>query len=289
MFTCLGPGNIGIRGITLEQAIDLIKQSGFEGLSFDIQEAAALADARGVAYVKDLFARAGVVPGQWGTPVNWRGNEEQYKADLGRLPKLAALGRELGCVRTATFMGPSSDERQYAENFAWHVARYRPIAEILKAEGCRFGIEFIGPKTSRKRGKYEFIYTLEGLMELAHSIGTGNVGLLLDAWHLYTSGGSVGDLDKVSNQDVVVVHVNDAPVGIARDDQIDNVRELPMATGVIDLPGFMGKLSKMGYDGPVMPEPFSARLNEIAATDQLAAAKIAAESMKKLWAAIPQG
>ncbi len=287
MFTCLGPGNIGIRGLTLEQAIDLIKQSGFQGLGFDIREAAALADAHGVAYVKDLFSTANVIPGQWGTPVNWRGDDAQFKADLAELPKLAALGRELGCTRTATFMGPSSDEREYAENFAWHVARYRPIAEILKAEGCRFGVEFIGPKTSRARRKYEFIYTLEGLMELAHAIGTGNVGLLLDAWHLYTSGGSVDDLDKITNQDVVVVHVNDAPAGIARDDQIDNVRALPMETGVIDLPGFMGKLKKMGYDGPVMPEPFSKQLNEIGAADPLAAAKIAAESMAKLWAAIP--
>jgi sugar phosphate isomerase/epimerase len=288
MFTCLGPGNIGIRGLTLEQSIALIKDSGFEGLGFDIKEAAALADAHGVGYVKDLFAKAGVIPGQWSTPVNWRGDDDQYKADLVQLPKLAALGRDLGCTRTATFMGPSSDERQYAENFAWHVARYRPIAEILRDHDCQFGIEFIGPKTSRMRRKYEFIYTLEGMMELAGAIGTGNVGLLLDAWHLYTSGGSVDDLDKVGNKDVIVVHVNDAPTGIARDDQIDNIRALPMETGVIDLPGFMGKLAKMGYDGPVMPEPFSKRVNDIAAADPLAAAKIAAESMVKLWATLPK-
>jgi hypothetical protein len=43
----------------------------------------------------------------------------------------------------------------------------------------------------------------------------------------------------------------------------------------------------MGYDGPVMPEPFSKQLNEVAAADPLGAAKIAAESMRKLWAAIP--
>jgi sugar phosphate isomerase/epimerase len=288
MFTCLGPGNIGIRGLSLKQSIDLIKQSGFAGLGFDIVEAASLADAHGAAYVRDLFAKAGVIPGQWSTPVNWRGENEQYKADLERLPKLAALGRELGCTRTATFMGPSSDERQYAENFAWHVARYRPIAEILRDEGCQFGIEFIGPKTSRMRRKYEFIYTLEGLMELANTIGTGNVGLLLDAWHLYTSGGSADDLDKVTAKDVVVVHVNDAPAGIARDEQLDNVRALPMETGVIDLAGFMGKLAQMGYDGPVMPEPFSKRVNEIAAGDPLAAARIAAESMAKLWTTLPQ-
>ena len=48
-------------------------------------------------------------------------------------------------------------------------------------------------------------------MDLAAAIGTGNVGLLLDAWHLYTGGGSIDDLDKITAKDVVVVHVNDAP------------------------------------------------------------------------------
>ena len=114
-------------------------------------------------------------------------------------------------------------------------------------------------------------------MELANAIGTGNVGVLLDAWHLYTSGGTVEDLDRISAQDVVVVHANDAPPGIPRDEQIDNVRALPMETGVIDLSAFMQKLDQMGYDGPVTPEPFSKRLNDLASTDPLRAVRTAAE------------
>ena len=182
-------------------------------------------------------------------------------------------------------MFSGSDERPYKDNFAWHVARFRQIAEVLRDEGCRFGIEFIGPRTFRAQYRHEFIYTLDGLMELAHAIGTDNVGLLLDSWHLYTSGGSVADLDRLTADDVVAVHVNDAPAGIPVDEQIDNVRTLPMETGVIDLPGFMGKLRDMGYDGPVTPEPFSARLNELAATDPVAAAREAARAMDALWLA----
>ena len=64
-----------------------------------------------------------------------------------------------------------------------------------------------------------------------------------------------------------MVHVNDAPAGIARDEQIDTVRTLPMETGVIDLAGFMQAMQEIGYDGPVMPEPFSQRVNDLAATD----------------------
>ena len=163
------------------------------------------------------------------------------------------------------------------------MARFRPIAEVLADHGCRLGIEFIGPKTIRDRFQYTFIYTLEGMMELAQAIGTGNVGLLLDAWHLYTSGGSLGDLDKIRSEDIVTVHVNDAPDGIARDEQVDNVRRLPMETGVIDLPGFMKKLQALGYDGPITPEPFSERINAI--QDPLEAARLVAEYMDKLWEA----
>ena len=51
---------------------------------------------------------------------------------------------------------------------------------------------------------------------------------------------------------------------------------------MIDLAGFMGKLGALGYDGPVTPEPFSARVNAI--EDPLEAAALTAESMNDLWA-----
>jgi sugar phosphate isomerase/epimerase len=186
-------------------------------------------------------------------------------------------------------MPSGSDQRSFQENFDWHVTRLRPIAEVLRDEGCRFGIEFLGPKTYRAAFRHEFIHTLDGVMELIAAIGTGNVGVLLDSWHLYTSGGSLADLQDLTNQGVVVVHVNDAPAGIARDEQIDTVRTLPMETGVIDLVGFMRAVQEMGYDGPVMPEPFSQRINDLAATDPLAAAREAAHSMDALWRAAGLG
>jgi sugar phosphate isomerase/epimerase len=225
-----------------------------------------------------------VRPALWNLPVAWR-DDDQWQADLRELPQLAATARALGATRTATYMPSGSDERSFQENFDWHVARLRPIAEVLRDEGCQFGIEFIGPKTYRAAFRHEFIHTLDGVMELVAAIGTGNVGVMLDSWHLYTSGGTLADLERLTNHDVVVVHVNDAPTGIARDEQIDTVRTLPMETGVIDLVGFMRALREMGYDGPVMPEPFSQRINDLAATDPEAAAREAARSMDALWRA----
>ena len=284
MYKCLSPGAVGIHGLTLPDALELARVTGFAGLEFNIREAAKLANKHSIDYVRDMFTQSDVRPGHWGLPVAWN-DDDRWEADLAALPALAAVAHDLGCTRTATWCFPASDERAFAENFAWHVARFRPIAQALKDNGCRLGIEFIGPKTLRAPHKYPFIYTLEGMMELIDAIGTGNVGLLFDVFHLYTAGGTLADLDAITADDVVVVHVNDAPAGISRDEQIDNVRCLPVETGVVDAPGMLRKLAAMGYNGPVTPEPFSARVNAIAAEDPLHAAQIVAESMDALWRA----
>ena len=286
MFTNLSAGAIGIRGASLPETLDLARSAGFEGVDFSIGEAARLVDERGLEPVCGLFRSAGVRPGSWGLPVDWRGDEAKYQEGLRELPRLAALGVALGCNRTATWMLSWSDERPFAENFEWHVARFRPIARILDEQGCRFGIEFLGPKTLRAGKRYEFVHTLDGLLELARAIGTGNVGLLLDAWHLYTAGGTAEDVRSLTSADVVTVHVNDAPAGVPIDEQVDNVRCLPMETGVIDLPGFLSALASIGYDGPVTPEPFSRRVNALPPQE---AARVTAEAMRRAWRAAGLG
>jgi sugar phosphate isomerase/epimerase len=284
MLKTLGPWAIGIRGLNLQQSIDLAKQTGFDAVLIDIKEVEELAAEIGVDGVKELFASSGIKPASWNAPVAWS-KDDQRDDDLKLLPNRAALARELGTTRATSGVMPGSNDRDFAENYAWTVERLRPVAESLNGEGCQLGIEFISPKTLRDTFKYEFIYTLGGTMELAASIGTGNVGLLLDAWHLWQSGGDVKDMDIITAKDVVAVHVNDAPAGIPRDEQQDLVRMLPLETGVIDIVPFMRRLQELGYDGPVMPEPFSKRVEEIAANDPVAAAKETAWTMDALWEA----
>ena len=77
------------------------------------------------------------------------------------------------------------------------------------------------------------------------------------------------------------MHVNDAPAGLTMATYNDHDRRLPCETGVLPLEAFMKKLLSLGYDGPVMPEPFSARVNAI--EDPLEAATVTAASMDQLW------
>ncbi len=220
--------------------------------------------------------------GGWGLPVNWRAEEEEFKAGLERLGSMAKLAQSLGCTRLSTWILPFSDDKPLEENIEFHVERFRPIGEILSEYGCCLGLEFIGPKTMRDGKKYEFIYTMEGMLELCDKIGTGNMGLLLDAWHWYTSHGTLDGLKKLTADQVVYVHINDAPKDTPIDEQIDNVRRLPGETGVIDLVGFLKCLDEIGYEGPITPEPFS---DKVKGLEPLAAAQLTMKDFLEVWKA----
>ena len=64
-------------------------------------------------------------------------------------------------------------------------------------------------------------------------------------------------------EQIIHVHINDAPPGIPIDEQQDLVRELPGETGIIDIKGFLGLLRRIGYDGPVTVEPFKRELQDL--------------------------
>lgn len=281
MFKTLNAGAIGIRNLSLEDTIQLAKETGFSGIDFDIKAATQLAQDNGIDYVKKLFSDHGIQPGAWGPPVDWRGDTDTWQSDLKSLPQHAETAAELGALRAATWIMPSSADRAFDENYEFHSQRLGGIAEVLKPYHIRFGLEFIGPQTLRPSDKHEFVYTMEDMLGLCKDIGTGNMGLLLDAWHLYTSGGDLPDMDKLSNHDIVTVHVNDAPEGLTMAEYDDHDRRLPMETGVLPLAGFMKKLIAIGYDGPITPEPFSKRVNAI--EDPTEAAELTASYMAKLW------
>ena len=102
------------------------------------------------------------------------------------------------------------------------------------------------------------------MQDLIAATGATNVGLCLDTFHWYTAGETTAELLELLPTDVVSVDVNDAVAGIHVDEQVDSQRELPGATGVIDVAGFIDALRDIGYDGPVQVEPFNAPLRALA-------------------------
>jgi len=279
MFKCLHPGAIGF-SVPFDEALTLAHTYGFEGLDLPFPELLQLAQKASLLAIKERFQAAQLRPGGWGLPVNIYGDKEKYQAGLAQLPAYAAVAQSLGSTGCATWILPFSDTLDYDANMEFHANRLRPIARILADHDCRFGLEFVGPKTSRAGHKYDFVSTIAGALELGQQIGTGNTGLLLDSWHWYTSHGTLEDLKTLTAQQVVYVHVNDAPAERGIDEQLDLQRLLPGASGLIDIAGFLQALDSMGYDGPVVAEPFNAELNALPYAERVQATKA---SLDKIW------
>ena len=280
-FKNFAPGHIGVKA-NQQQALEYAVKYGYEGIAPAESEFANKSAAEIGAWLETMKQK-GIRYGAAGLPVEFRGDEAQFQKDMAQLPKRASLMKQLGITRVATWIMPGHNELTYLQNFKIHETRLREAAKVFKDNDIRLGLEFVGPRTSREKFRFPFVCAQADMMELVAAIGTGNVGLLLDSWHWYTSHGTVKELEQLSNKDVVQVHVNDAPAGIAVDKQIDSTRKLPVTTGVIDLKGFINALVKMGYDGPVECEPFDQELRKM---DQAAIVQTTAESLNRLWGLI---
>ena len=57
------------------------------------------------------------------------------------------------------------------------------------------------------------------------------------------------------------MQINDAVIGRSADMQIDQERELPGDSGLIDLKKFLDFIGSKGYNGAVSVEPFNKEIN----------------------------
>ncbi len=277
----LSCGRIGVKA-NQKQAIDYASRFGFEAVVPDAGYLGKLTE-RQLADLKSEMQSKNLVFSAAGMPVDFRKDEATFKKGIAALPASSAALQRAGVTRTGTWLMPTHNELTYNANFKQHARRLKQISQILADHGLRFGLEYVGPKTLWSSKKYPYIHSMPETKELIAEIDVKGVGLVMDSWHWYTAHETKEDLLTLTNADIVAVDLNDAPAGLAVDEQIDQKRELPMATGVIDLATFLNTLNQLGYDGPVRAEPFNAALRKLPA-DQAVSATAAA--MKKAFALI---
>jgi sugar phosphate isomerase/epimerase len=279
MTIALSCGAIGVSADQRE-AIRLAHAHGFESVEANADYLAKLSADQLTELLGDMKAK-GLVFASAGIPVEFRQDESRFNDGLKRLSALVEPMERAGVSRWGTWLSPCNNSQTYLENFKLHARRLRAVAEVLKGHGQRLGLEYVGTSTLRERCRYPFVHCMAEMKELIAEIGTGNVGFILDSWHWWQADDTVADLRSLKNADVISVDLNDAPAGVAKDKQVDGKRELPAATGVIDVAAFLNALNQIGYDGPVRAEPFNKPLNDLNNEDACAATSAA---MKKAFA-----
>ncbi len=243
-----------------DELLDSVIEIGYEALSVPAQWLEGWSAER-----KESFAAKArehkISWGANGLPVEFRESEERFRKELADLPVHAKNLRDIGVDRIGTWILSSNATLTYNENMRLHADRLGEAAKILGDNGIALGLEYLGTTALRHSGRFAFLSSGKELKELIGLIGQNNVGVILDSYHWYTAREGKEDLLRWSNEEIVAVDLNDANNQLSLDEQTDIARELPGATGVIDLASFVRALVEIGYDGPIRAEPFSRTLD----------------------------
>ena len=272
----LTPGAIGVNA----RGIDLIKLAAKHGFE-SIQPNPGTLHSLSRGQRREYFALMKSKKLRWGAaglPVDFRQSQEKFESGMKNLPQQAAALRDAGATRVGTWLRPSHNTLTYLANFKQHARRLREVTKVLADHGLRFGLEYVGTWRNWTGDRHPFIHSMAETKELIAEVDQPTLGFVLDSWHWFTAGETAKDLLTLGNKDIVACDLNDAPKGRAVKEQIDNQRELPAATGVIDIASFLKALAKIGYDGPVRAEPFNQPLRKL---DDDPAAKATANAIRK--------
>ncbi|SDW90306.1 sugar phosphate isomerase/epimerase [Paenibacillus sp. CF384] len=258
-----GLGNIG----SDENLIAAASRFGFQTVDIN---AKGLIERNGLEGAKALLAKHEVAIGSIGLSVEWRDSEEKFREGLSKLAEEAAAAAALGCTRCCTYVLPATNFKA-AHFTVLATRRLRTCAQILGAYGISLGLEFVGPHHLRSAWTNPFLWTLEETLDWIAAIGEPNVGLLFDAYHWYTNGLSLADIEALTPDQIVHVHINDAP-DLPVEEVRDNGRLYP-GEGVIDLAGFLRALNAIGYKGSVTQEILTAEAPTQSSEELLARSK----------------
>ena len=276
-------GSILPAGSTLEDMLALAKRFGFPGIDAPFGAVRALVEQTSAASVRELFAAHNTLPSSMGLmPAGIYAPEADFMQSLDRFSQNCALAASVGCRRTGSYFPnrtplPPGEARRILKE------RTAILAERAEPHGIAIGLEFLGLRTFRLDEPHAFISNAPDTMTMLHETGRPNVGLILDSFHYFTSGGDLAQIEALRAQDIVHLHVNDAPhADVTRLEDTDRV--LP-GRGVIDLTGWFQAIAAIGYDGYVAIEIFD---DEFRKQDRDTAARIAKQSLDEVLAQAAQ-
>jgi sugar phosphate isomerase/epimerase len=250
MQPCLHPELLR-RGLDIPAMMRIAAGAGFPAMETSTRLLRALEG--GVAAVQRLQEETGVRIVHTGWSAGLRSSRADFEAALPDTEAEMAFAAEIGS-RGGTLVLPFRREPNVPDpDEADSIDRIQRLAEMAAGHDLRLVLEFVGLHIP---GAPPHTYhDLASTLAVRERVRQSNVGVLIDSYHWYLSGGTVAEITAMPPGMPLFVHINDAPAGDVSM-LTDAMRVLP-GEGVIDLDGFLGAIAARGYDGPVSIELFS--------------------------------
>lgn len=275
-------------------AIEIAAKAEFEGIDLLVRDIVDSGD--NVTALRRRMDALGLRGGGWTLPMNWKNDEKAFEADLAKLSRYAAAAAELGLLRTGTWVryesepigeealaDPGRRNAEVSTALAWQTDRLGRIAEVLRREGSRLGLEILGSRSERSGRGVVLTSSYEELLRTFSSLRSAwpNIGVLADAYHLYASGEPAKAALAWGCESVVWVHLAD-PANPDRATMRDVERRLPGESSEGLSRQLLMLLAECGYEGPVTAEPLM-HSPSFDSDDPLERAQATRESLRRMW------
>ncbi len=219
----------------LDEALIAAKVGGFDAVELrrvDFERCAKR--GLGTAAVLDLVRAAGLPVSAMGVEYGWifsTGAERERLLDVFR--ECCENAVALGCGMMMSAIGPGTATADEA------VANIRRAGEIAGSFGLKLTLEY--------QFQHPVVRSLDILRDLIARAGSGNVGLLLDAYHLQRGGRPGRGFEDVPGAEIFYVQFSDVPN--APPPALPPVDRLPPGKGIVGWTDLFGLLAEKGYDG----------------------------------------
>lgn len=231
--------------------VDAVAGAGFGAVQLTGAHAdGAAADGMALEEFLDLHRARGLAIATVEVLMNWATADEETIA--AEAVPLLDLARHAGCDKvvaiTVDRSGPSVAE--VAQRLAY-------LCDLAAERGLHISFEFL---------PWSVVPTLADALRLLDAVDRGNLGLVLDTWHLFRQPGGSDEavLRAVPADRVHVVQLCDAPARPAADPVVETTtaRLLP-GEGDVDIPAVLDVLAAAGAAPIVAAEVYSAPLAEL--------------------------
>jgi sugar phosphate isomerase/epimerase len=254
MQPCLHPATMR-PGLSGPEIVEIGAQAGFR-----LMEASARSLINFVAddpnKLHTLLTENDVTPVHCGWSAGLRSSRADFAAALPRTAEEMAFVATYGCEGGTLVLPFRRESGAPDPEEADTLDRIGQIADLAAANGLTIVLEFVGLHIPD--APMQTYHDLAATLGLLRQVRHANVGVLLDSYHWYLSGGTADEIAAMPAGMPLFVHINDAPPGDVA--TLDDAMRLLPGEGVIDLTAFLGAIAARGYDGAVSVELFSERL-----------------------------
>jgi 2-keto-myo-inositol isomerase len=232
----------------LETDIAVSARTGFKALEVWAAKMDDYLANHSLAELNALFVNYGVMPLAINSIefIAFRGSE--YAQVQARLHELGRIAQAIGCPMIVLVPSPLPNRNiSWTDIVAEYVTVLRDLNDIACLYGIRLSFEFLGFGWCSVR-------TPRAAIEIIQKSERDNIGLTIDAAHLYGGGGLMSELDQLDPTRIFAFHLDDLE-DTPKEAILDSTRLLP-GLGVVPLDDICARLKHIGYTGPCSIEIF---------------------------------